>query len=509
MTDDQLTQFMKKHRDSTGIYSLPVDGWEKLSKDERERLASRLKSKGRVISLHSEPSSQPLDLDDLDARLRQVPPNEQNERWKDFRKWQKDNRGLEDENDTYDAHVKEATFWAKRIKLDWARADFEDKLKRNPLCLEAEWRYEMKARNRQRLRCRERDCNGFADYFEAVKRRLASHGMARPFEFKEDPTQQDQLTTWIEYLGYEYWCLDEHAGDMERLAPKHDEAWKRLVDAKIVGPHETIDDIRSMRGSLQRENDAQQAHTEVRTAKAEAQRVFDLTQESPERFLIPEKQRVEMLNKVSRDVERAERRHKRVKVRNDKVSAFVSGTHEYARAKMKWTCHSLYVQWVLKQLPLVEAEMAQAEAEKSHASQNRGKKRMLSPQEKSPAGPSQKRQKMAQGSLSPADGNLNKPAEGTAQRKEKAQSSRPTKAARKRSCRSADASSLPPGGLRRSARIAARQPPAQPEPRQLRPRPTKKPTRKSETSTGVKGKKGGGVGKKKSGIKTRSKTSRR
>lgn len=43
MTDDQLTQFMKKHRDSTGIYSLPVDGWEKLSKDERERLASRLK----------------------------------------------------------------------------------------------------------------------------------------------------------------------------------------------------------------------------------------------------------------------------------------------------------------------------------------------------------------------------------------------------------------------------------------------------------------------------------
>lgn len=434
---------------------------------------------------------------------------EQNERWKDFRKWQKDNRGLEDENDTYDAHVKEATFWAKRIKLDWARADFEDKLKRNPLCLEAEWRYEMKARNRQRLRCRERDCNGSADYFEAVKRRLASHDITRPFELKEDPTQQDQLTTWIEYLGYEYWYLDEHAGDMERLAPKHDEAWKRLVDAKIVEPHETIDDIRSMRGSLQRENDAQQAHIEVRIAKAEAQRVFDLTQESPERFLIPEKQRVEMLNKVSRDVERAERRHKRVKVRNDKVSTFVSGTHEYARAKMKWTCHSLYVLWVLKQLPLVEAEMAQAEAEKSRASQNRGKKRMLSPQEKSPAGPSQKRQKMAQGSLSPADGNLNKPAEGTAQGKEKAQSSRPTKAARKCSCRSADASSLPPSELRRSARIAAHQPPAQPEPRQLRPRPTKRPTRKLETSTGVKGKKGGRVGKKKSGTKTRSKTSRR
>ncbi|KAH7271843.1 hypothetical protein MRS44_004412 [Fusarium solani] len=563
MSDDQLTQFMKEHRDSAGTYSLPVDGWEKLSKDERERLASRLKSKGRVISLHSEPSSQPLDLDDLDERLRQVPPNgdptasrpqqqspeqsrhasprtnrrkrskeveriyytqliedggrplypielidevlekpeeyrelveplqkypgdnqpfdiflEQNERWKDFRKWQKDNRGLEDENDTYDVHVKEATFWANRMKLDWARADFEDKLKRNPLCLEPEWRYEMKARNRQRLRCRERDCNGFADYFEAVKRRLASHGITRPFELKEDPTQQDQLTTWIEYLGYEYWCLDGHAEDMERLAPKHDEAWKRLVDAKIVGPHETIDDIRSMRGSLQRENDAQQAHVEARMAKAEAQRVFNLTQESPERFLIPEKQRVEMLNKVSRDVERAERRHKRAKVRNDKVSAFVSGTHEYARAKMKWTCHSLYVQWVLKQLPLVEAEMVEAEEEKSRASQSKGKKRMLSPQEESPAGPSQKRQKIDQGSLPPTHNDSNKSAEGTAQAQEKAQSSRPIKAIDKRSRRRADVSSLPPGGLRRSARIAARQPLSQPEPRQLRPRPTRKPAEK-------------------------------
>lgn len=43
MSDDQLAQFMTKHRDSVGTYNLPVDGWEKLSRDERERLASRLK----------------------------------------------------------------------------------------------------------------------------------------------------------------------------------------------------------------------------------------------------------------------------------------------------------------------------------------------------------------------------------------------------------------------------------------------------------------------------------
>ncbi|KAI8683293.1 hypothetical protein NCS56_00453500 [Fusarium sp. Ph1] len=278
-----------------------------------------------------------------------------------------------------------------------------------------------------------------------------------------------------------------------------------------------MDDTRSVRGSLQRENDAQQAHTEVRMAKAEAQRIFNLTQESPERFLIPEKQRVEMLNKVARDVEHAERRHKRVKARNDRVSGFVSGTHEYARAKMKWTCHSLYVQWVLKQLPLVEAEMAQAEAEKSRASQNKGKKRKLSPQEESPAGPSQKRQKTDQGSLPPTHDDSNKSAVGTAQAQEKAQGSRLIKAIGKRSRRPADVSSLPPDGLRRSARIAARQPPTQPEPRQLRPRPAKKSaeksveksTKRSKPCTSAKGKNVLRVEKKGLGTKKTSKASRR
>lgn len=43
MSDEQLCQFMKEHRGTNGDYDLPVDGWDKLSKDERERLASRLK----------------------------------------------------------------------------------------------------------------------------------------------------------------------------------------------------------------------------------------------------------------------------------------------------------------------------------------------------------------------------------------------------------------------------------------------------------------------------------
>lgn len=43
LSDSELAQFMKKHRTANGDFALPVDGWDKLSEDERNRLAERLK----------------------------------------------------------------------------------------------------------------------------------------------------------------------------------------------------------------------------------------------------------------------------------------------------------------------------------------------------------------------------------------------------------------------------------------------------------------------------------
>ncbi|KAM0417218.1 hypothetical protein ACHAPT_012795 [Fusarium lateritium] len=312
MGDDELGQFIKEHRDAKGDYNLPVDdGWEKLSKDERDHLAGRLKAQEQALAQDIAPNySHPLDLDDLDARLRRIPsdhdptearappqppeqprhlspityhrmeskehetvfyhqlvsdggrplypielidevlekPDEYREilqplqklpganvpfdifqdqlqRWNNFRKWQKDNRGLEDENDTYAAYVKETTYWRERDSLDWAYAEFSANMQANPLFLESDWETQQRIRDRERRFWRESGCNGFADYFAAIKRRLANHDFIRPFELKEDPKQQDQLTTWIEYLGFEFWWLDKHAGDVERLAPEHDKAW--------------------------------------------------------------------------------------------------------------------------------------------------------------------------------------------------------------------------------------------------------------------------------------------
>jgi len=51
------------------------------------------------------------------------------------------------------------------------------------------------------------------------------------------------LTTWIEYLGYEYVEYDKHANIMKRLQQQYDEAWKKLVDSNVLKPSETQESI--------------------------------------------------------------------------------------------------------------------------------------------------------------------------------------------------------------------------------------------------------------------------
>ncbi|KAJ4309035.1 hypothetical protein N0V84_011732 [Fusarium piperis] len=56
-TDAELAEFMKKHRRPNGGFELPVDGWDKLSKDERDQLAERLKQKLERQELGSQPGA--------------------------------------------------------------------------------------------------------------------------------------------------------------------------------------------------------------------------------------------------------------------------------------------------------------------------------------------------------------------------------------------------------------------------------------------------------------------
>ncbi|KAF4943311.1 hypothetical protein FGADI_13500 [Fusarium gaditjirri] len=435
--DDELGHFMANHRSSDGRYELPVDGWDKLSKDERDRLASRLKDQGRQLDQSITSACPQLDLDDLDARLHQVscnkpfslrseslnifrsrsptPPldptiheseayyelvdeggrslypinlirdvfqnpenyeellrpwqvnispvspsgifQKQLQRWRDFRKWQRDNRGIGDGDGDFPAYVDRQRHVIKRDLRAKVAAKLLDEIEADPSCLKPEWEDEQWKREQQRRLYREADCRGFHDYAKAMKHRLTHHDFTRPFELDEDPEKQDKLTTWIEYLNYECWWLDKYTRDIERLELQHDELWQDLVNKKILRPHETKNFLHNTLIPIERTHKRENAEKKVERAESEAKRIYALTQKDPKRLSIPKATRVAMLKQSTERLLAAKRQLELTRIRNDGLKQFIQATFDYDAAKGDAARHHTLVQWVLDQVALVEAEV--------------------------------------------------------------------------------------------------------------------------------------------------------
>ncbi|KJZ68025.1 hypothetical protein HIM_12584 [Hirsutella minnesotensis 3608] len=543
-SDAELADFMQENRRPHGGYELPVDGWEKLSSVQRKRLVRRLKAQEQALALSPSACSRPLDLDELDARLRNVsdrhktawqtqrqenarsritPPidlearardreteayhdllkdggrplypihlldcvlkdpeeyretlrfwqhprdpdsrslfRRQLQRWQDFRKWQRDNRGLDDDDGSFAAYVE----WIKHEDAkDYTEAGYAKRLaeiETDPSCLRSEWDLQRAERERQRSSCREHDCDGFPDYGKAVKRRLARHNFTRPFQLMQDPKQQDTLTTWIEYLNFECWWFDLYTETVDRLKPHHDKAWQELVDSKVLRPHETKEFIRTDTSSRQDQAEEDQAWKAVERANLEAGKVYRLTQNDPKRSRIPKKKRILMLTAATARLNAAKDRLQSVKRRNNLILSFVRGTFDYEDAKKDAARHNTLLRWVLEQVPLIEAEMIQSEANEAGPGRTKRGKRGFTTEDHGGKRGS-KRQKLEHQRLDSLNSTavLAEARETRTERyvgiaQNEVQGSQGETSPAERAVRPVDASLVTFQGPRRSARIAAR-----------------------------------------------------
>ena len=82
--------------------------------------------------------------------------------------------------------------------------------------------------------------------------------------------QQDKLTTWIEYLGYECWVSETYTRFQQRKQPTYNEAWKKLVDSNVLGPFETEEHVCDITSSFQRQHEEEQAQEAVESARSAA-----------------------------------------------------------------------------------------------------------------------------------------------------------------------------------------------------------------------------------------------
>ena len=196
------------------------------------------------------------------------------------------------------------------------------------------------------------DGEDFPEYVEALKERMARHGFMRTFQLDEDPARQDKLTTWIEYLGYEYWWYDQFTIS-EREQKRLEEAWKKLVDSKVLKPGETEKNLFSLDTNAQRASEEEKAEKVMQSAILAVSSAKKAVSKSQKSRLSPQQR----LMTAQLTLEAAKKRHESIKRRNNLINEFFHQTKYSRIAKRDAGRHSKLLRWVLQQFPLIEVEL--------------------------------------------------------------------------------------------------------------------------------------------------------
>ncbi|MCJ1260127.1 hypothetical protein MMC24_007967 [Lignoscripta atroalba] len=216
-----------------------------------------------------------------------------------------------------------------------------------------EWRA---FRQRQRYM---RDQGRFPEYYQAVKDRLTSYGFDRSFQLDEEPDRQDILTTWIEFLNYEYRTYDKDAKVVKRLQPRYDEAWKKLVDSKLLRSFETEEYVGGYAYVLQVDSEQSQAGMAVEAAELKVQLAEKAFQEARSANLSRDDiyQRKQKVFSARSELAIALKALDTIDRRASMVNDFSRQTASYRRSKYYADRLSILLRWMLQQVSLIELEL--------------------------------------------------------------------------------------------------------------------------------------------------------
>ncbi|KAI1277754.1 hypothetical protein F5Y07DRAFT_362815 [Xylaria sp. FL0933] len=211
-------------------------------------------------------------------------------------------------------------------------------------------------------------------YGEALEQLLALYNFTRPCKVHQDPKQQDKVTTWIEYLAYVCCVHYEYASHLKRERPVFNEAWKGLVQAKVLEASDTREWICDIKSAIQRQIEADQAWHEFELAEAallSAQGASDSHRNpscgdlTPTDSVLAVRARLDTAREVLAFRDR----------RREHITKFIAAAREYLDVQRAVECNDARIRWIVEQLPLIEAEEKQSRVPETATSTPRGVKR--------------------------------------------------------------------------------------------------------------------------------------
>lgn len=217
----------------------------------------------------------------------------------------------------------------------------------------------------------------FLAYHQALKDRLRRIGFERSFRLDEEPDRQDKLTNWAEFLNYEYWKYEKDADTIKRLQPLFDEAWKRLVDSKLLRSFETAEYVGGYTHGIQVISERSQARKAVESAKSTVQPAKKSFQQVPSASLSrgPFYQKKQKLPLAQSELAVAEMTLDTINRRISMVDNFHRQTSEYRSAKDRANSLGILLRWIQQQVSLVELKSNPEKVAENDSSRENGARR--------------------------------------------------------------------------------------------------------------------------------------
>ncbi|KAJ4314690.1 hypothetical protein N0V84_008765 [Fusarium piperis] len=184
------------------------------------------------------------------------------------------------------------------------------------------------------------------------RKRLAKHSFAGSLHLEENPSDQTELSQWIEYLCFEYFEYEKFL-QHKPLYPQYKEAWRNLVSTKVLRPDETQGyiDAAGFATACEKERTALRQAVEIaRSNILLADRdMLDPTMKGPtaQRKLFEAQEELDSAIKEFDDFQ----------LRKRAIEEYKRATATYREARSGAKRHEILLRWIRDQIPLIEKKL--------------------------------------------------------------------------------------------------------------------------------------------------------
>ncbi|WZH48738.1 uncharacterized protein QYS62_009920 [Fusarium acuminatum] len=204
---------------------------------------------------------------------------------------------------------------------------------------------------RYQLRVR-RNSDTFEEYRVRCTKCLSDYSIKTPLHMKQDSTDQNPLSQWLEYLCFELSECETYSW-YKRYHQQYKSAWQTLYDSKVLRSHETRDQIEDDEYMSADDHERTNLRQAVEVGSSNillAER--DLLNPSMKRPLAQRK-----LFEAQAELDSAIKAFDLFQDRKDMIKEYRRTTNAYREARRGARRHQILLRWVWQQMLLIEKEL--------------------------------------------------------------------------------------------------------------------------------------------------------